>query len=94
MQRAERLAVPHRPLGGNRAFARLLGGERDDRVQRGIEPRDDGEMRIENLDRADLARRDQVRQLARGFAGQAGVGHFPDQWTKRRSTRRNSRLRP
>ncbi len=45
----------------------------------------------------DRARFDQARQFARGLARQAVVGHrrhLPDQWTKRRSTSRNSRLRP
>jgi hypothetical protein len=75
VQRAERPAGAHGHLGGARKIARLLGHQRDDRVELRIEPRDHREMGVEHLERADLAGADQRRELARRFTRQGDVGH-------------------
>ncbi len=91
-ERPERIAAHQRRRGGARLLPGALGGERDDGVERGIEPRDHFEMGVEHFDRARLARLDQRGELARRLPHE--VGHLPDQCTNRRSTSRNSRLSP
>ena len=57
-------------LGGLRRRTRLVRGQRDDGIELRVDPLDDGEMRIEHLDRAGCAGADQRRKFARGPAGQ------------------------
>ena len=73
VQRAQRLAGQHGRLGAARVPARLVRGDGAERVQRGIEPVDPVEERIEHLDRRDLPRPDGVGQAGR--VAQVQLGH-------------------
>ena len=96
-KRTHAFAAHRRGFHGFGVGACSFFGQRHDRVEFGIHPRDHGEVRIEHLEGAHCARPDHRGQLAGGFSRQAFVGHrryLPDQWTKRRSTIRNSRFSP
>ena len=75
VQGAERFAVRDRRFRRARGIPRLLGGERDDRVELRVDPFDHRQMGVEHLDRTHVAAADQPRQLARGPAGEAHVDH-------------------
>ena len=55
-QRAERLAFHDGVFGALRGVARLVGGERHDGIELGIERCDHRKMRVEHFNRADGAR--------------------------------------
>ncbi len=99
MQQPELCAAHDGRFRGPCELARLIGNQRDDRVELGVHPRDHRKVRIEHLDRAHGARLDQRGELAGGFSCQAlvghrSLGHLPDQCTNRRSTSMNNRLKP
>jgi hypothetical protein len=75
VQGAERLAVHDRRFRRARGIPRLLGGERDDRVELRVDRSITAEMGVEHLDRAHVAAADEARQFARGPAGEAHVNH-------------------
>ncbi len=92
-----RLARHDPGFGAARGLAGRVGGESDDRIEAGVEARDGREMRVEHLDRAHRPRAHHRGELDGGLPRQCLVGgrhHFPDQWTNRRSIRRNIRFSP
>ena len=66
VQKAERLAGHHRVLGAPRCGHRLIGGERDDRVDLRVAALDGVEMSLEHVERACGPGRDQPREFHRG----------------------------
>ena len=85
-------------LGAVRRLAGRVDGERHDRIEARIEARDRGEMGVEHLDRAHRPRTHHRGKLDGGSIRVKRLvvarHHFPDQWTNRRSIRRNIRFSP